>query len=923
MTNVVSALLNEEKDAWLNLNDIRQNAKKHNWKENPGKQNNYIFSKDNVKICIIGLKGLVTIDFRLLSGVNYKLCKSNLKEEEIYDLFSTNSFFNYTNDVLQKTVLCNSYDLTVKEKIDLFNKNDKSFLQGVKCKDLFSRTRGGSHSLGSEKAKMGTTKVRSSATNGEGQVDHNSIDFPEEKKVQVNPIESTHIKLQPEEGKQLQKENAHIRNSLYENAFDVTPLSKAVNKAVLSNEADKDNKRVLKIFGLFNKRPRDKVTENSKGFPSEGGANSPTGKDSPCGNDHSGEHPKVQGKEAGEIYPKGSDNRKGEKNCIDYGVKKGRVKEEKSSPHHILCDHTRKIEEEGKLNVGNSKVSTELDANNHGANKTKEKKQNLNDNRVSYEQELTLSLGIENNVVTPNNDTFGKFNSGEKSSLCYGSTKGNSREYLEWCDTLSRKRECYMLKSFTMHSLSEEDLDNEELHRMSASDEETANWWSGEGHTNGPGNGTTSGRPLHAAKTHETDLAPSKKEGDWCITELSPSHSDCHPADDVVDGEECTNGHLLENVTNEGENPIDCNAGYQPSNHCTHKTNTVNIYIQNNTVQYYGPKYRHSRKAKARLARDEHGLSHLKGYRSCGEKWSNKWGRKWDRNGGSKCGNKWDNHWGNWENWDSCLDHRWNNCNAKYNHYNQPVKKNLVNGHSFSPRNSHHLAVRIAGKNNCMDKNSAYYSHSWTKRFPKYYTEDPRKVYNNGSGQMVGFHEEATYINAEEHEKNGKPDYPFWGVQKSKGAHHFYDKSSFYITKNRNNYARRKYNECKPSDALQPYEPHKKVKELEKEIYNKLTYLKHFKHDDTKSIPRYYCTFRHLLAPSRTRKRPLWLQNMIDTNKCGYCDEQFSSLKNLEKHFVHVKTHRIYYCCGKPFSSLKFLYIHLRRDNHYGYVYYY
>ncbi|ANQ06436.1 Uncharacterized protein PCOAH_00007190 [Plasmodium coatneyi] len=929
MTNVVSALPNEEKDAWLNLNDIRQNAKKHNWKENPGKGSNYIFSKDNVKICIIGLKGLVTIDIRLLSGVNYKLCKSNLKKEEIYDLFSTNSFFNYTNDVLQKTVLCNSYDLTVKEKIDLFNKNDKSFLREVKCKDLFFLNRGKSPTLDSENVKAGTTKVKmnptngsaiSSATNGERQGERNSIDFREEKKVQIKPLESTQTEIQPEEGKQLQKGNAHIRNSLYENELNLTPLSKAVNKAVLSKEKDKDKKGFLKKFFLFNKCLRNKVSENSKECPIEGGAKSPTGEDSPCGNDDSGEDPDVEGQQGGQIFPKGSTNRKGETKCSDYGVKEGDLEGEESSPPHILSDHTSEMDKAEMLIVGNSQVSRHIDANNHGESKTKEKKQNANDNLVGKEQELTLYIGRESNVLTPNNDTFGKFNSGEKSSLRYGSTKGNSKECLEWCDTLNSKREYHMSKSFTTHSLSEEDLNKEALHRMSASEDETANSCSGEGHTNGPENDPPNGPPLHTAKTNHTDLAPSSKGGEWCIRELSPSHSDCTPGDDVVDGEECTNGHLLRNVTDEGGSPIECNADHQPSNRCTHNTKAVNIYIQNNTVQYYGPKYGHSRKAKVRWTRDGDGLSHLKGYRSYGEKWGNKWGNKWS----NKWNNRWDNHWDNWKNWDYCGDHRWNNWNGKYNHYNMAGKKSLLNGHSFPPRNSHHLAVRTAGRNNYMDKYSTYYSPSWTKRSPKYYTAGPRKVYNNGRGEMVGFHEEATYINGEEHKKNDKSDYPFWGVQKSKDVHHhFYDKSGFYITQKRNNYGHRKYNERKTSDALQPYEPHKNVKELEKEIYYKLSYLKHFKHDYTKSIPRYYCTLRHLLSPSRRGKQPPWLQNMIATNKCCYCDEQFSSLRSLENHFVHVKTHRIYYCCGKPFTSLKFLYIHLKRDNHYGYIYYY
>ncbi|CAA9990129.1 conserved Plasmodium protein, unknown function [Plasmodium knowlesi strain H] len=965
MTNVVRALPNEEKDAWLNLNDIRQNAKKHNWQESPGKRNHYIFSKDNVKICIIGLKGLVTIDIQLLSGVNYKLCKSNLKKEEIYDLFSTNSFFNYTNDVLQKTVLCNSYDLTVKEKIDLFNKNDKSFLQEVKCKDLFFPNPRESHRLGNEKAKMGTTKVeisaiRSSAAGEQRQGKQNSTDFPEEKKVQMKPIESTQTELQAEEGKQLQKENAHIRSSLYQNAFTVSALSKsvnnsvnkavskavnkAVNKAVLSKEQDKDEKRFLKKFILFNKGFCDKDNENLKGCSMEGGANSPFGEDPPCGNDHSGGHPKVKGQQGGEIFPRGSSNQKGEKNCRNYGVKKGYVEGEQNSPPHIVSNHTSEIEEAEKLNVGNSDVSRQMDTNKYGSNKTKERKPNRNGKNVNgknvngknmngknmngknmngNEWQLALSPGRENSMFTAQNDTFGKFNSDEKYSLRYGSTRGNSKECLEWCDTLSTKRECHMLKSFITHSLSEEDINNETLHRMNTSGEGTANSCSGEGNTNEMNNDPPNGPPLHTVKTNETDLAPNSKGRQWCVRELPRSHSDCTSSDNVVDRERHTNGHLLQNVTDEEGSPIDCNQGHQLCNRCIHKTKAVNIYIQNNTVQYFGPKYRHNRKVKARWARGEEGLSHLKDYRR-GYKSFSKWGSKWDNKWSNRWINLWDNHhWDKWGNWNYRRDYRWNNWNVKYNHYSEPGKRSLVKGHSLSPRIAPHLALQTRGKENYTDKNNAYYSPSWTKRTRKYYTTDSCKVYNNGRGQRVDLQKEAACIYTGERRKNGISDYPFWNVQKSKDVHQFYGKRGFCITKNRKNYTLRKYNERRANDALQPYEPHKNVKEMEKEIYYKLSYLKHFKHDYTKSIPRYYCNLRHLLAPSRTRKLPLWIQNMISTNKCGYCDEQFSSLRNLENHFLHVKTHRIYYCCGKPFTCLKFLHIHLRRDNHYGYIYYY
>ncbi|KAI4835616.1 hypothetical protein MKS88_004828 [Plasmodium brasilianum] len=162
MTNVIKAIPNEEKDKCINLNDIRQNAKKYNWLEKTEKENNYVFSKDHVKINIIGLKGLVTVEIQLLSGVYYKMCRSNLRKDEICDLFSCTNY-NYNDDVLNKTVLSNNYNLSVQEKIDLFNKNDKNFLKNVKCKDIFINNENGNNKLHKINTEI-KTKIKNNLT---------------------------------------------------------------------------------------------------------------------------------------------------------------------------------------------------------------------------------------------------------------------------------------------------------------------------------------------------------------------------------------------------------------------------------------------------------------------------------------------------------------------------------------------------------------------------------------------------------------------------------------------------------------------------------------------------------------------------------------------------------------------------------------
>lgn len=40
---------------------------------------------------------------------------------------------------------------------------------------------------------------------------------------------------------------------------------------------------------------------------------------------------------------------------------------------------------------------------------------------------------------------------------------------------------------------------------------------------------------------------------------------------------------------------------------------------------------------------------------------------------------------------------------------------------------------------------------------------------------------------------------------------------------------------------------------------------------------------------------------MIDTCVCGYCGTQLGTLHNLEEHFVNVREHPVFSCCGSFF----------------------
>ncbi|KOB61087.1 hypothetical protein PFHG_05651 [Plasmodium falciparum HB3] len=109
-------LINEEKNVeCLNLKDIRLNAEKYNWLEIFEKENSYVFCTDNVKINIIDLKGLVTIEVKLLNGISYKMCRSNIKIDEISSFFGSSNNYSSYNDIINKTILCN-YNLSVKGK---------------------------------------------------------------------------------------------------------------------------------------------------------------------------------------------------------------------------------------------------------------------------------------------------------------------------------------------------------------------------------------------------------------------------------------------------------------------------------------------------------------------------------------------------------------------------------------------------------------------------------------------------------------------------------------------------------------------------------------------------------------------------------------------------------------------------------------
>ncbi|KOB61086.1 hypothetical protein PFHG_05650 [Plasmodium falciparum HB3] len=153
------------------------------------------------------------------------------------------------------------------------------------------------------------------------------------------------------------------------------------------------------------------------------------------------------------------------------------------------------------------------------------------------------------------------------------------------------------------------------------------------------------------------------------------------------------------------------------------------------------------------------------------------------------------------------------------------------------------------------------------------------------------------------------------------------DMKKLYVNKGVNNNFKYQYiyeeldrfNHISPSS----YKKKNQLQNVKNEIYKKLSYLKNFQHDMNKNIPRYYFFIKHLLHDYCKKKLHIWLKVMLVKQKCGYCNEHFENIDILENHLKYVKTHKVFYCCQKPFPSLKYLYIHLKRKNHYGYIYYY
>mmetsp|Transcript_4093 Transcript_4093/g.10548 ORF Transcript_4093/g.10548 Transcript_4093/m.10548 type:complete len:224 (-) Transcript_4093:2460-3131(-) len=60
------------------------------------------------------------------------------------------------------------------------------------------------------------------------------------------------------------------------------------------------------------------------------------------------------------------------------------------------------------------------------------------------------------------------------------------------------------------------------------------------------------------------------------------------------------------------------------------------------------------------------------------------------------------------------------------------------------------------------------------------------------------------------------------------------------------------------------------------------------------------------VAGQNTR-RSTWLNNMINTNSCGYCGAQMRDTNGLNQHLKNVRRHDVFFCCGRLFPSLRSL----------------
>ncbi|SCP06018.1 conserved Plasmodium protein, unknown function [Plasmodium ovale] len=950
MSNIDSAIPNEENGVIFNMSDIRYSAKKYNWLEKSEKENNYIFSKDNVNINILGLKGLVTVEIKLPSGFYYKMCRSNLRKDEINDLF-TYTNYNCTNDFLNKTILCNNYNLSVKEKINLFNKNDKSFFKNIKCNDFsidINREKG--KDLLNVNTEMNTKIKNHITTHGKNEnsdiVDEKTCTFEIDK---VEPhSKSKHAKYMYSD-----KNIVHI----------VTTSSSTTNAphnsdTVMSDRKEHNKNVLLKDEVNFNKKKknvqlkREGIEDKLKGgcfFNLEKSALMSMVPISDSISADFGQSPGEQYTEEGLLQMWGTASLGGKTEQMwDAKDQKGnsteQVGEQFARPVHI--NHTKEI-----LTNGNFFNSHNLQLCSGRGDKICEKYQRRKGEHKPITSPINNNhcgengLHNSNNWIMPRISSFHNINK-VKNAITQGSVAGcnvkRDGAFNTFICEKSYNQPCFLSEDTNNNcDACSELLCRENMNMAELSLHRNLNRGNSVNYNDTievNNNRSDNNYLLSYDKGYDVNLG-TYNNGDCSIgsEEGTPYNIVHSPYDEMI-------MYQIDNSGMSISSDVEIYPYEDTSNicswnkNCFHPLNTANQvithngYTKNNAVSDYNVNCNNNMYVEANMEKYMYGTK-FPMYRHTYEEKKNLMNDMYQYQNRINRKNNYDKEFENnffYEKQNLNVNNYYFTYEKREKYIYEQMPQNRSYWHNLGGRemgyfnvsnrihnNFHDVVVDSKANRKCFQKYgknndtvSHYHKKGNKKKRNKNDTYSNRRNDNDCSSSCVLGHK--GYI-SDEHNMGTFDEYsePCEQSESNKLPH---------INKIRKS--------TKINDTLERSEFHEniktnRIKELEEEICIKLSYLMRFRHDPANAVPRHYCSLKHLLCANNRKKLHMWLKNMLTDNKCGYCNEQFDNLDELENHFIQIKTHSIFYCCEKPFPSLKYLCKHFKRKKHHGYIYYY
>ncbi|KYN95202.1 hypothetical protein PRSY57_1208400 [Plasmodium reichenowi] len=848
-------LINEEKNAeCLNLKDIRLKAEKYNWLEKSEKENSYVFYKDNVKIHIIDLKGLVTIEVKLLNGISYKMCRSNIKIDEISSFFgSSNNYYSY-NDIINKTILCN-YNLSVKEKIDLFNKNDKSFLKQDKDKNI---------------SKCATNKVISYNINN----NNNNNNIIKGKNIKCNNMTNQNFHLMQREpfGKvekiytKRKEQNIFIKTDKKE---DILLLHKNKLLANIANE-DVNNKicmdenvermicrsKTILTLKENNKISRSPYDITYKKYTSDKFVYNDMG--------------------AHNVVEKKKSNRKLK------NFKK--LKKLKSTSYELLYfyNKTNKICNNITLNIILNKISYFCFFNNFFSYRTLYEYKYIYIYNNKGKKELNKRTGkklfnhsFERMFINMSKDnTYDKCRRSKKNIhnvICPYNNIFNGINKKEVYDNYGDNIYPYNYSTRNPYRIFQIKKDKFVNHNLYIKKKYYNN-----------NNNNINKKKNTSCRFYFTKYNTNKYIKNYTSNKYN-IHNDPDKKYSIYHKKYRCNGNnfLYKDLNIFKETYV--------HNDCDNNINMCNYfktYEMNNAQNTYNhldiQTFNDIKREEYNIYQPMYGITN----------------NTYNNYHTNKCNN---------------MNNYIHKNSNEYNSYD--LNNNIYNTSTIDDNNLGNYNIYEIYCNNYYDKRLTSVSCYMQRVHNKSYMNKTANILNKKYNNLLYSNEQMFNKSKNKKEKIKRLMYIENDMKKlyvNKGVNNNFKYQYIYEELDR-------FNHISPSS----YKKKNQLQNVKNEIYKKLSYLKYFQHDMNKNIPRYYFFIKHLLHDYCKKKLHIWLKVMLVKQKCGYCNEHFENIDILENHLKYVKTHKVFYCCQKPFPSLKYLYIHLKRKNHYGYIYYY